>query len=488
MLRVAIVLAIALRVSLILLLRQIGPPDAFRASDSVTYTTGAQSLASRGEYLDDRGKPEIFRTPGYPLVLAPFMALHASDAAIVALNIVFAMLIVIMTWRIARQVFGDDRVAGICAVIVAVEPTMLIWSLKVMPETLFTSCLVLFAYAAVREKPIAAGIALCAAIYVKPIAWPLVLIVPLVAVWFKPKRALNGLNVTFARSRSAGVSPAGSAASPPPNGRLAQTSVTSECEGFSGSAARTQPGQPARTPALRRVLTLFVTCVALLAPWHLRNYVVAGYPGFSSLIDRSIYITAGGSVAARQEGVAFTEMRRQLIARDDARAADPARYTQMRREGVSRIASDPFGWAKTHAFGMFRTLFEPGVTEYARTFGLYTSNGGLAAMVDGGFAAFARAHPMLVALSIVWAIVLLPLVLLPVVAAMRVPPESRLAFGLFALITVWLVVAGGGIPGYHRFRVPAVPFLVLMSAFAYTARRCSSPSPPPARSPQPSES
>jgi hypothetical protein len=226
----------------------------------------------------------------------------------------------------------------------------------------------------------------------------------------------------------------------------------------------------------------------LLAPWHIRNYVTSGYPGFSSLIDRSIYITAGGSVAARQEGVAFAKMRRQLIARDEARAADPQRYAQMRREGVSRLASDPIGWAKTHVFGMFRTLFEPGVTEYARTFGLYTANGGLSAMVDGGFAVFARAHPILVAVSIVWAIVLLPLVLLPVIGSMRVPPDSRLAFGLFALITIWLVAAGGGVPGYHRFRVPAVPFLVLMSAFAYTARRCSSPSPPPARSPQPSES
>ena len=122
--------------------------------------------------------PEIFRTPGYPLVLAPFVALHASDALIVAMNIVFAVLIVFVTWRIARQLFGDDRVAGICALIVAVEPTMLIWSLRVMPETLFTLCLVLFAYAAIREKPVAAGIALCAAIYVKPIAWPLALIVP----------------------------------------------------------------------------------------------------------------------------------------------------------------------------------------------------------------------------------------------------------------------------------------------------------------------
>ncbi|HEV7428335.1 MAG TPA: glycosyltransferase family 39 protein [Thermoanaerobaculia bacterium] len=419
MLRIAIVLAIALRVFLILVVA----PNVFRVDDSLTYTTGAQSIATRGSFLDATGKPEIFRTPGYPLVLAPLIASHASDAAIVALNIVFAVLIVIVTWRIARQLFADDRVAGICALIVAIEPTMLTWSLKVMPETLFTLCLVLFAYAAIRELPVAAGVALGAAIYVKPIAWPLALIVPLVAVWFRPKRAL----------------------------------------------------------------ILFATCAALLAPWHVRNYVTAGYVGFSSLIDRSIYITAGGSVAARQQGVPFLEMRRQLIARDNARAGDAARYAEMRREGASRIASDPFGWAKTHITGMFRTLFDPGAVEYPRMLGLYTS-GGQAALAGGGVRAAARAYPFFFWLSIVWALALLPLVLLPIAGAFRVPANSRLPFALFALITVYLVVAGGGVPGYHRFRVPAVPFLVLMSAFAYTAQTCSSPSSPPARSPQPSES
>jgi uncharacterized membrane protein len=428
-LRIAIVLAIACRVLLIVLIGSPGRPNAFRADDSVAFTTAAESLASRGEFLDDHAKPEIFRTPGYPLLLALLTALHASDALIVGMNIVFAVLVVFVTWRMARQLFGDERVAGICAVVVAVEPTMMIWSLKVMPETLFTMCLVLFAYAAISEKPVAAGIALCAAAYVKPIAWPLALIVPFAAAWFQPKRAL----------------------------------------------------------------ILFVTCAALLAPWCIRNYVTAGYPGFSNLIDRSLYITAGGSVAARQQGVAFAEMRRQLIARDDARAAagDPSRYAQMRREGVSRVVSDPFGWAKTHAFGMFRTLFDPGAVEYPRMLGRYTQ-GGQAAMAGGGLRAVARAYPFLFWLSIVWALALLPLVLLPIAGAIQVsrraPASSRLAFGLFALITAWLVTAGGGVPGYHRFRVPAVPFLVLMSAFAYTGRRCSFPSPPPARSQQPSAS
>jgi hypothetical protein len=130
MLRIAILLAIALRIVLILLLGNLGRPNVFRVDDSATYIAGAQSRAARGEFLDGQSKPEIFRTPGYPSVLAPFMALEAPDSAIVAMNIVFAVLIVIVTWRIARQLFGDDRVAGICALIVAIEPTMMLWSME----------------------------------------------------------------------------------------------------------------------------------------------------------------------------------------------------------------------------------------------------------------------------------------------------------------------------------------------------------------------
>src|SRR4051794_21866894 len=112
-LRIAIVLAIAVRLFLILILANSGRPNVFRIDDSITYTVGAQSLASRGEYVDMHGRPELFRTPGYPLAIALFVALHASDAAIVALNIVFAVLVVFVTWRMARELFGDDRVAGI---------------------------------------------------------------------------------------------------------------------------------------------------------------------------------------------------------------------------------------------------------------------------------------------------------------------------------------------------------------------------------------
>jgi hypothetical protein len=424
--RTAIAAAIVLRAALIVLIAALGAPHAFVVSDSDSYLLLARRLAATGRFIDGFATPELFRTPVYPLLLVPGMLLRHPIVFALGMNVLFAAAVVVVTYRIAQRVLRDDRAAALCALLVAVEPTMLTYSLKVMPETLFTLCLLLFAYAALLDRPVAAGIALCAAAYVKPIAWPLVFVI------------LAG--ALLARRR--------------------------------------------------RALPLVATCLLLLAPWHLRNYLETGYAGFSTLIERSLFLSAGGSVVARQEHRPYEEVRRQLIARDDLKgpaAADPARAARMRREGISNVASDPLGWAKTHVAGMLRTLFDPGAVEYLRMFGLY-SQGGRAVIGSGGVFAVARAYPLPFLLSALLGVLLLPLVILPFVASTRIPRHARFAFGLFALLAAYLVTAGGGMPGYHRMRVPAVPFLVLMSAFVYTARTCSSPRSPSAPSPQPSPS
>jgi 4-amino-4-deoxy-L-arabinose transferase-like glycosyltransferase len=421
MLRKAVVAAIAVRAILIALVARLGGPQPFRVGDSFSYVPLAESLARTGRFLDRQGMPELFRTPGYPSLLVPGVLLGVPDAFAIAMNVVLAVAVVIVTYRIAQRVLRDERAAGLCALLVAIEPTMLTWSLKVMPETLFTLCLLLFAYAAIEDKPVAAGIAICAAAYVKPIAYPLVFVILIAALFVRRKYAL----------------------------------------------------------------ALIATCVVLLAPWHLRNYSVGRYAGFSTVVERSVYLSAGGSVAARQEGLPYEQERLKLIEREKARAGDPSRYARMRREGASRVASDPLGWAVTHGKGMLRTLFDPGAVEYPRMLGFY-AEGGRAVMSSGGVVAVVRAYPVLFLLSAFFGIVLLPLIVLPFIAATRIPREALFAFCLFALIAAYLVFAGGGIPGYHRMRVPAVPFLVLMSAFVYTARTCSSPRSPSASTPPPS--
>jgi 4-amino-4-deoxy-L-arabinose transferase-like glycosyltransferase len=380
----------------------------FLVPDSQAYLLLAQKLAAGEGFVDHNGQVELFRTPAYPLLLAIGSAMEHPVRFALLVQLLLSAGIIASTFLLARRTLADERLAAVCALLVAVEPTSLAWSLKVMPETLLTLLLVAFAYAALRALDTrraswtaAAALAICAAAYVKPIAYPLVALLCV---------------VSLARVRLA--------------------------------------------PAF------IVTCVLLLAPWHLRNELRADYAGFSTLFARAAYLSAGGSVVAQREHRPYEEVRLELIDRADVRgeAGDPREYG---RAGVSLIASDPFGYAKTHVKGMLRTLFDPGAAEFLRFLDVYRE-GGRARMAGGGIAATARAYPLAFWSSVVLAVILAPLVILPAIALYRAPNVVLL---LFALIAAYLVTAGGGIPGYSRFRVPAVPLLIVMSAAAFDANR-----------------
>jgi 4-amino-4-deoxy-L-arabinose transferase-like glycosyltransferase len=314
--------------------------------------------------------------------------------------------IIVLTYSIALRLLHDERLAGVCALLVALEPTLLTWSMRVMPDTALTLCLVAFAYAAlhVLELPhwswiVTAAVMLCIAAYMKPIAYPLVFII-CIASLVRPRAAL-----------------------------------------------------------------LFVlVCATLLVPWIARNHR-AGYTGFSTLMARAVYLSAGGSILAQREHRPYEDVREELIHRADVRGPteNPKRYA---REGFSLVASDPIGYAKTHVKGMLRTLFDPGATEYLRMFDLYRE-GGRVMMASRGIGNTARAYPIPFWSSIALGIMLAPLVILPFIGASRSPTA---AFFLLAIVAGYLVFAGGGVPGYSRFRAPAVPFLIVMSAVAFVRR------------------
>jgi 4-amino-4-deoxy-L-arabinose transferase-like glycosyltransferase len=381
-------------------------PAAFLVPDSFSYLNSAARLAAGKGFADRWGLPEMFRTPGYPLLLAAGPAIGHPVLFALVLQSLMTIGIIVLTYAIACELLHDERLAGICALVVAIEPTLLTWSMRVMPETALTLCLVAFVYAALRvlDLPhrrwiVTAALMLCAAAYMKPIAHPLVFIICIASV----------------------VRP-------------------------------------------RTTLLFVLVCATLLVPWIVRNHR-AGYTGFSTLMARAVYLSAGGSVLAQREHRPYTDVREELEHRADVRGptAQPQRYA---REGLSLVASDPLGYAKTHIRGVLRTLFNPGATEYLRMFDLYREGGG-ALMAGRGIADTARAYPLPFWSSIALGIILMPLVILPWVGAYRSPTT---AFFLLAVVAGYLVFAGGGVPGYSRFRAPAVPFLIVMSAVAFTRR------------------
>jgi 4-amino-4-deoxy-L-arabinose transferase-like glycosyltransferase len=397
-------------------------PEAFVVPDSASYWLLSHNLVRGAGFTDWFGNPELFRTPGYPAALLPGVLIGAPISYAIALNVAISVVLVIATFCLARRLLRDERRATACAFVVAIEPTMLTWSLKMMPETLLALCLLLFASAATARTDgtrraiilsAAAAFALCAAAYVKPVAYPLVCV------------AVVGALVT------------------PANG-------------------------------WRHRLTRFVAfasvSAALLLPWHVRNARATGYAGFSTIMERAVYLSAGGAVAAQQQHLSFEEMRQKMIDREQVRArVDPQRQARMRREGASRIASAPLAFALIHGRGMLRTMLDPGAVEYLRVTGLYDQ--GARAVADReGWRKLARAYPLAFWMSIVLAAALLPLIVLPLVAITRLRRDIRASFFVLAMIAGYVIVAGGGVHGSNRFRVAAVPLLVIMSGFAFRSR------------------
>jgi hypothetical protein len=384
---------------------------AFLVPDSGSYLRLADSFLAGEGFRGFYGAPELFRTPAYPLLLTIGKAIERPVLFALVVQTLMSVAIIALTFLLARRLLNDERLAASCAFLVAIEPTLLAWSLKVMPETFLTLALVAFAYAAVRalESPqprwiVTAAIAICVAAYVKPIAWPLVVLLCLASLM---------------RIRTAAI--------------------------------------------------FIPVCALLLAPWHLRN-ARHGYAGFSTLFARAAYLSAGGSIVAEREQRPYEQVRRELLQKGKVRgpAGDPA--AAYGREGVSLIASNPLGYAKTHVKGMLRTMLDPGAAEYLRFFDLYRK-GGRARLEGSGLTATMGAYPLMFWSSVVLAIVLAPLVVLPLIAVFR---TRGAAFFLLFAIAAYVITAGGGVPGYARFRVPAVPFLIVMSAFAFKRKLDSS--------------
>jgi hypothetical protein len=419
----ALVIGTAARMALATLAWGARGSEPFLLPDSQGYLLLASSLATRLRFESASGEPELFRTPGYPLALVPgSLAGHPILYALVV-QVVLSAAIVVVTFLVAQKLTRSDRIAGWCAVATAIEPTLMLWSIQVMPETLLALCLLCFLWTAVHTLrdphpgfAVLAAVFLTSAAYVKPVAYPLVWVMCTVALVY---------------------------------------SVAS---------------QPKRVT--RAVVMFTLTCALLLTVWHVRNGVRTGYGRFSTLFDHAIYISAGGSIAARADRIPFLEVRNRLYERVDAYSPSaPHRYELMRRDGWALVARHPFDYLQTHLQGIFRTLFDPGATDWLRLFGAYSRAGRLQAFINDGLYAGIRrlidTNPAIVWLSLTLSPFVVALVVLPSLAAVRITQNGHtVAFALMSITVIYFIVAGGGVPGMGRFRAPVIPLMILMSAFA----------------------
>ena len=112
----------------------------FAFGDSESYWVLGQSVAQGGPYQWGPGGEKVFRTPGYPVLLAPIFLVFGEDASPMwgrALSAVLGMAAVAAVWLLARQLF-DRRAALVAAAMAAFYPEAIALGALVLSEAPFS--------------------------------------------------------------------------------------------------------------------------------------------------------------------------------------------------------------------------------------------------------------------------------------------------------------------------------------------------------------
>ena len=135
-----VIVAAALRLALLAATLSRTGTSVITSGDTASYLEPGRNLLLHGRFFTGV-LPEIDRTPGYPLFLA-VASLPGSPQPLVA-QVILSAFTVVLVWRLARAVFEDDRIALTAAWLFAFEPVSIIYSVRLMPETLYLALLLL---------------------------------------------------------------------------------------------------------------------------------------------------------------------------------------------------------------------------------------------------------------------------------------------------------------------------------------------------------
>jgi hypothetical protein len=397
--------------------------EMFNRGDTLSFIIPAKKLIEVGQFLNIDNQPELFRTPGYPLLLIPGILLGYVENMTVFIQIILDCLTVYLIYKIALLLFERDEIAIVCALLYAIEPLPILRSAFLMSETLHTTLLTLFLKLLLEYfknksgKHLAlAAITLAASIYVRPIGYYLpFLITAILLVW---------------------------------NSKKMQA---------------------------RKILIIH-TCIFLLVSmgsigiWQTRNYVKAGYSGFAAVSDYNLYCYNGAALIAYENSIDFEDSHEQLgctkhekyfMLHPEQRQWTQAKiYRYMGKEGKKMILSEPLTYSIIHLKGMFMTLVQTPANRYVPLF-----VGRFDRSITPSYQNLDRYSSI-----VFWTNLSLSLLSGVYLLGAATALLSKRFLNNWSMITlvsvaVYFLTVSGGIVGSHRFRLPITPIICLLAGY-----------------------
>lgn len=401
-------------------------PNAFYAKDTWSYLQPAIEWMTNGSFTA-QGEPELFRTPGYAVLLSVGIKLGQIEFVTIALQILLSCATTYLVFRIAIELFANERTAIWSALAYCLEPLSIISCSWLLSETLFgvllaAALLSLFTFVAHRKLKwlILSSLLFAAAAYVRPIGYYLPLVITFIfLLWSITKRDWS---------------------------------------------------------LLKPALLFCLISVALMSIWQFRNYRQTGFAGFSIAMSYNTYFHQVAALRASEQNRPFYEVMEEMgfYDREKYLQAHPEqrnwplaeRYEFMRREGLMATWRAPLLATKIYTRGLIIATFDPGAAEYLRLFQFYPRSGRLLnTMVNDGLFAVVKTiitqQPLLFGLTAILGLWLLGYYGLALIGLTR----QTLTLPLLLLVTTGLyqLALAGGTLASARFRMPVMIVVCILA-------------------------
>lgn len=425
-----------------------GDLTIFYTGDSAQYIVPASQLIAHHRFFSDGSlqarvwnspvapAPEIIRTPGYPLLLVAGLLIGRVALVTISLQILLNSFTVYMVYRTAELLFESQQLAIIAAMFYAMEPLGVLFSSLLSTEAMFTTITAVGVYYLVsylRQQSlrylIVSACSFAISAYVRPVGYYLPMTI------------------------------------------------------FAGLGAWMLIANYQKKARLSAHLAIFmIASLAVTGFWRIRNEIVTGYSGFSSVFSDDMYCNMAASVLATKRRLSYNEIQQRLGCYDlsiyfkdhPKQKAQPIGQIlkHERDQAMTIFLRNPVIFFRVYLEGVIRGVFDPLSTEFVRLFDFYPKQGGLLETeVDNGIIKTVKllAFERPLALSTAVLLTVHLIYILGMCAAVIKGPTGDPAFLSVLLTMSYYLVLPGGPSDWGRYRHPAMPMMCVLSGYGLSA-------------------
>jgi hypothetical protein len=387
------------------------------APDTTSYLDYANAIIN-GHFWD---YPSAIRTPVYPLFLAIF---QSQIVLTILTQMVLSVVTVFFTYQIAKMMFYENNIAFLASILLAFSLESITHSYYLLSETLFTFFLVASIYAFIHARKsqkisllILSALLLSLSILTRPFA----LFFPVILIGF----------IIFDKK--------------PCRSRIKNTFV-------------------------------FISFINLLiGGWMVRNLMVVGVATISSISSQNLLYYNAASLVADQTDRNELEVREMFVNQvatilDEKALPDTEanRYKIEKESGIKIILADPLQYACIHLKSDLNNLLpdtdileilgfsegQKGTLDMIKQKGLWA---GVVHYFDGDYRGLILLVPFIILLLITY--------IGASIAIFRLFQKKRFYELAILLLPITYGLLLPGSPSNPRFRVPIMPFLVILAAY-----------------------